>query len=230
MLFRYAETLDCVPGDVELADGHARIVGVPEKAIAIKRVAASAHWHPAGLPENMEPGIHETAIVTPPSLAAPDAEDRVASALTYGSVFDLAAVEIERDSGRVRIETYVSVHDVGTMLNPLIVEGQIRGGFAHGLGAALMEELAYDGDGNFLSGSFADYLCPTANDMPPIEIGHITTPSPVTELGAKGMGDGSSMLAPAAIANAVADALGRDDIALPLRLDRVWRLARKAAT
>jgi 2-furoyl-CoA dehydrogenase large subunit len=110
-------------------------------------------------------------------------------------------------------------------MNPLIVEGQVHDGFAHGLGAALMEELAYDARGNFLAGTFADYLCPTAMEVPEVTIGHVETPSPMNALGAKGMGDGSSMLTPAAIANAVADALGRDDITLPLTLQRVWALA-----
>jgi 2-furoyl-CoA dehydrogenase large subunit len=114
---------------------------------------------------------------------------------------------------------------VGRQLNPLIVEGQAQGGFVHGLGAALMEELAYDRQGQFLSGTFADYLCPTAMEVPPITLGHVETPSPMNPLGAKGMGDGSSMLTPAAIANAAADALGRDDIVLPLTLQRVWSLA-----
>jgi 2-furoyl-CoA dehydrogenase large subunit len=95
----------------------------------------------------------------------------------------------------------------------------------HGLGAALFEELAYDEEGNFLSGTFADYLCPTAVEVPPLDIGHVETASPVNALGAKGMGDGSSMLTPAAIANAVADALGRDHVSLPLNLQRVWALA-----
>ena len=87
----------------------------------------------------------------------------------------------------------------------------------------------HDEDGNFLSGTFADYLCPTAADLPPLTIGHYETPSPANRLGSKGMGDGSAMLTPAAIANAVADALGRDDIELPLSLEKVWRLANKAA-
>jgi len=125
----------------------------------------------------------------------------------------------------IRIDKYVSVHDVGRQMNPLIVEGQVHGGFAHGLGATLMEELAYDARGNFLAGTFADYLCPTAMEVPDVTIGHVETPSPMNALGAKGMGDGSSMLTPAAIANAVADALGRDDITLPLTLQRVWALA-----
>src|SRR5262249_3948540 len=118
-----------------------------------------------------------------------------------------------------------SVHDVGTQLNPKVVEGQVHGGFAHGFGAALFEELKYDEQGNFLSGTFADYLCPTAAEVPNIDIGHVETRSPLNALGAKGMGDGSCMLTPAAFANAVADALGRDDISLPLPLRRVCALA-----
>ena len=188
-------------------------------------MAARAHWNPAGLPPDMDPGIYETSILSPPTLASPDAEDRVPSAVTYGFVIDLAAVEIDRATGAIRIDKYVSVHDVGRQINPLIVAGQAHGGFVHGLGAALMEELAYDARGHFLSGTFADYLCPTAAEVPPITMGHVETPSPMNALGAKGMGDGSSMLTPAAIANAVADALGRDDVVLPLTLQRVWSLA-----
>src|ERR1700757_3722522 len=107
---------------------------------------------PPVLPDHAPPGIHEAAVVSPPVLGAPDDEDRIASAVTFGFVIDLAAVEIDRRTGAIRIPKYVSVHDVGTQLNPKIVEGQIYGGFAHGLGAALFEELVYDERGNFLSG------------------------------------------------------------------------------
>src|SRR5262249_23352028 len=166
-----------------------------------------------------------SAVVPPPVLGAPDDEDRIAYAVTFGFVIDLVAVEIDRRTGAIRIDKYVSLHDVGTQLNPKIVEGQVYGGFAHGLGAALFEELAYDERGNFLSGTFEDYLSPTAGEVPPVETGHVVTPPPVKGRGAKGRGDGSSMLTPAVIANAVADALGRDDISLPLNLRRVWALA-----
>jgi 2-furoyl-CoA dehydrogenase large subunit len=220
-----AEALEVAPEDVELVDGSARIVGVPEKGVPVKRLAASAHWHPAGLPEDMAPGIFETAAISPAVLGAPDADDRVASAVTFGYLFDLAAIEVDAETGRIRIDKYVSVHDVGNVLNPIVVEGQILGGFAHGFGAALLEELAYDADGNFLTGTFADYLCPTALDLPPLTIGNYATPSPQNPLGSKGMGDGSSMLTPAVLANAVADALGRTDITLPLTLNKVWALA-----
>ncbi len=220
-----ADALEEPPERIELAEGYARVTGPSNKRIPLRKVAARAHWNPADLPPDMQAGIYETTFLSPPTLGSPDADDRVPSALTYGFVIDLAAVEIDRETGAIRIDKYVSVHDVGRQLNPLIVEGQAQGGFVHGLGAALMEELAYDPQGQFLSGTFADYLCPTAMEVPPITMGHVETPSPMNPLGAKGMGDGSSMLTPAAIANAAADALGRDDIVLPLTLQRVWSLA-----
>ncbi len=219
-----AELLEVAAEDLELAEGRVRIKGVPESGLALGRVAAATHWHPAGLPDGMAPGLYETALLNPAVLDAPDGADRVASAATFGFLCDLAAVEIDRHTGRVRVERYASVHDVGRILNPIIVEGQVRGGFAHGFGAAMFENLAYDDEGNFLSGSFADYLCPTAADLPPLAFASYSTPSPQNPLGSKGMGDGSSMLTPVVMANAVADALGRDDVELPLNLDRVWRL------
>ena len=220
-----ADALEVAPEDIELTGGQAQVVGVPDKAVSVRRLAAKTHWHPAGLPEHMSPGIYETEIMSPEMLNEPDAEDRVASAVTFGYVCDLAAVEVEPDTGRVHVHRYVSVHDVGRILNQLVVEGQIHGGFAHGMGGAFLEEFVYDADGNPQSGTFADYLCPTAPEMPKVTVGHITTVSPHNALGSKGMGDGSSMLAPTVIANAVADALGRDDIEIPLTLNKVWDLA-----
>jgi 2-furoyl-CoA dehydrogenase large subunit len=220
-----SELLDVKPEDVDLYEGYARVRGGSNKGVSFRKVAARAHWDPSHLPEGCSPGLVETAILSPRILGSPGDDDRIASAATFGFVIDLAAIEIDPKSGALRIDKYVSVHDVGTQLNPKIVEGQVHGGFVHGLGAALFEELAYDERGNFLSGTFADYLCPTAVEVPTVDIGHVETVTPVNSLGAKGMGDGSSMLTPAAIANAVADALGRDDISLPLTLQRVWDLA-----
>jgi 2-furoyl-CoA dehydrogenase large subunit len=220
-----ADVLEVPPERIELKDGYVKVTDGSNRGMPLRRIASRAHWNPNGLPADVSAGIYESTVLSPPTLASPDAEDRVPSAVTYGFVVDLVAVEIERATGAIRIDKYVSVHDVGRQMNPLIVEGQVHGGFAHGLGAALMEELAYDARGNFLSGTFADYLCPTSMEVPPVTIGHVETPSPMNAFGAKGMGDGSSMLTPAAIANAVADALGRDDITLPLTLQRVWALA-----
>ena len=219
-----AEDLEVAAEDIELVDGTARVVGVPEKSLSFRRVAAKTHWHPAGLPKGMAPGIFETAIVSSPELGPPDEQDRVASAVTFGFICDLAAIEIDPATGRIEVRKYVSVHDVGKVLNPLIVEGQIVGGFAHGIAGALLEEMVYDAEGNPLSGSFADYLCITAPEMPKLTVGHVDTPSPHTALGAKGMGDGCSMLAPTVIANAVADALGREDVEPPFTLNKVWAL------
>ena len=188
-------------------------------------MAAATHWHPTGLPDGLAPGLYETALLNPEVLDAPDGTDRVASAVTFGFIYDVAAVEVDPKTGRVRIERYASVHDVGRILNPIIVEGQIRGGFAHGFGAAMFEELAFDPDANFLSGTFADYLCPTSGDLPTLVFDHSRTDTPQNSVGSKGMGDGSSMLTPVVMANAVADAVDRDDIELPLTLNRVWQLA-----
>lgn len=216
-----AEELRVEAEHIELRGGVARVRGDPIREIPIKRLASRAHWHPTG----SVAGLYETATWSPPVLGEISPDDRVASALTFGFVCDVAAVEIDRATGRLDIVKYVSVHDVGNILNPTLVEGQIHGGFAHGIGAALFEELAYDKEGNFLSGTFAEYLCPTAPEVPPLIIGHVATPSPTNELGSKGMGDGSSMSSPAALCNAVGDALARDDIEPPLTLNRVWAYA-----
>jgi 2-furoyl-CoA dehydrogenase large subunit len=174
------------------------------------------------------PGLRETAFWTPPTLAAPDDADRVNTSAAYGFVFDLCGVEVCRDTGRVRIDCYITGHDAGRLLNPALVDGQIRGAFAQGLGAALMEEFRYGPDGSFQSGTFADYLVPTACEVPDPVIVHLETPSPFTPLGAKGVGEGNNMSTPVAIANAVADALRPlcdvTDIRLPLTPSRVLAL------
>jgi 2-furoyl-CoA dehydrogenase large subunit len=150
----------------------------------------------------------------------------VASSAAHGFLADVAVVEVERDTGQVRVLEYVTVHDAGRLLNPLLVEGQVRGGFAHGAGVALFERIVHDDDGNLLTGTFMDYLCPTAPDLPPLTMGHRETPSPFTTLGSKGLGEGTTMSAPAAIANAVADAIGVQAVEVPLTPGRVWELLR----
>jgi 2-furoyl-CoA dehydrogenase large subunit len=190
--------------------------------LPLRRVAGIAHWNPDALPPGLEPGLHETAFCAAPNLAPPDESDRVASSAAHGFLVDLAVVEIDTATGEVGVLDYVTVHDAGRILNPLLADGQIRGGFAHGAGAALFERVVYDDDGNLLTGTLMDYLCPTGPDLPPLRIAHLETPSPFTVLGAKGLGEGNTMSVPAAIANAVADALGKDDLELPLTPPRVW--------
>jgi 2-furoyl-CoA dehydrogenase large subunit len=195
-----------------------------DDSVSLRRVAGIAHWNPHALPAGMEPGLHETAFFAAPNLAPPDEDDRVASSAAHGFICDVAVVEVSRETGAVDVIDYVTVHDAGRLLNPLLVEGQVRGGFAHGAGAALFERVVYDDDGNLLTGSFMDYLCPTAPDLPSLRIGHLETASPFTPLGAKGLGEGNTMSVPAAIANAVADALRVEHVEVPLTPPRVWEL------
>ncbi len=197
-----------------------------DESASLRRVAGVAHWHTDGLPPGMEPGLHETAFCAAPNLAAPDEEDRVAPSAAHGFIADVAVVEVDRETGRVAVLDYATVHDAGRLLNPLIADGQVRGDFAHGAGAALFERVVYDEDGNLLTGTFMDYLCPTAPDLPTLQIGHRETPSPFTPLGAKGLGEGGTMSVPAAITNAVADALGIEQVEVPLTPARVWDLLR----
>ncbi len=197
-------------------------VGDPE--LALRKVAGMAHWNPEGLPDGLEPGLAEVAFWATPNLDPPDTEDRVASSGAHGFIVDVCAVEVERETGAVTVTDYVTVHDAGVLLNPLLADGQVLGGFAHGAAAALFEAHAYDEDGNLLTASLVDYLTPTAPDVPALRIDHLSSPSPFTALGAKGLGEGNTMSAPAAIANAVADALDRDEVELPLTGPRVWEL------
>jgi 2-furoyl-CoA dehydrogenase large subunit len=197
-------------------------LGDPE--LPLRRVAGTAHWNPEGLPDGMEPGLAAVAYWAAPNLDPPDLEDRVASSGAHGLIIDVCSVEIDRDTGAVTVLDYVTVHDAGTLLNPMLADGQVRGGFAHGAAAALFERHVWDESGSLLTASLMDYLAPTAPDVPGLEIGHRSSPSPFTALGAKGLGEGNTMSTPVAIANAVADAIGRDDIELPLTPPRVWAL------
>ncbi len=209
----------------EKVDAIREHLGEPE--LPLRRVAGTAHWDPASLPEGMEPGLSATAFWATPNLDPPDSDDRVASSGAHGFLVDVAVVEVDRETGRVDVLDYVTVHDAGVLLNPALADGQVLGGFAHGAGAALLERHVHDEWGNLMTASFVDYLAPTAPDVPPVRIGHRSSPSSFTALGAKGLGEGTTMSAPVAIANAVADALGRDGVELPLTPPRVWELLRR---
>ena len=202
-----AHLMDVPPGEVEFRDGGVHRTGGKAAAYSIKDLAGRAHWNTESLPEGMEPGLSATAVFGFSVARAVDAEDRVNSSNTYGFIAEVMAVEVDPDTAAITILKYVTVHDAGTIINPMIVEGQIYGGALHGLGGALYEELAYDDDGQPLTGTFMDYLVPTASEAPDIEIAHVVSPSPLTTLGSKGLGESSSMTVPAVIANAVSDAL-----------------------
>ena len=219
-----ANQLNVLKDDIEFADGKIRSRSNPDNALPFARVAGTAHWSPVLLPADMAPALRETGVWSPPELEPPASDDRINTSLTYGFVFDLCGVEIDPDTFTARVDRYVSMHDAGTLLNPLIAEGQVRGAFAQGIAAALFEEFVYDEAGSFLSGTFADYLVPTVAEVPALEILHIHSPSPFTPLGAKGLAEGNCMSVPACIANAIADALGIADVPLPATPRRLHEL------
>jgi 2-furoyl-CoA dehydrogenase large subunit len=211
-----AAQLNVAADHIEFAGGNVRARANPDNAVALSRLAATSHWAPGMQPADLDHAIRETAFWTPAELTAPTPSDEINSSLCHGFIFDVCGVEVDRSTGAVRIDRYVTTHDCGRILHPAMVAGQITGGFAHALGAALYEEYAYAPDGSFLAGTFADYLVPTAMEVPAPLILHMQSPSPFTPLGAKGVGEGNCMSTPVCIANAVADALDLDHVDLPL--------------
>lgn len=190
-----ANMLECSAGDLELRNGAVGVVGVPGNEVTLSAIAKAARpgWDSAR-PQGMAAGLEETAYYEPPTV-------------TWAYATHAALVEVDPDLGRVAIDKYVIVHDCGTVINPMLVDGQIHGGAVQGLGGALLEEMSYDADGQILVGSFMDYLVPGASDMPHLDLVHMHHPSPLNPFGVKGVGEGSAIAPPVAIANAVCDAL-----------------------
>ena len=212
-----AQHLQAVPKMIELADRHARIVGDASRTIPIALLARWASRNVENLPAGMEPGLIATAFVDGP----PDG--------SYTNAVHAAVVEIDLATAAVELKRFVVVEDCGTIVNPMIVDGQVRGGVVQGIGSALWEHFIYDDSAQPMTTNFADYLMPIASSLPDIEVHHIQTPSPVTPLGMKGLGEGGAIGPAAAIANAVANALGVPVQETPITLHRVWELISKAA-
>ncbi len=217
-----ASRLNVPVEDVAFAEGKIHAANNPDNAIPFYRVGGLAHWSPSSLPDDVEPGIRETSMWNAPELTPTTANDEINTSLAYGFGFDFCGVEVDPSTGIVTVDKYVSAHDCGAVLNPGLAEGQIRGSWASAYGATFLEEFCYDADGAFRSGTLAEYLVPTAADLPDLTLVHPTpNPSPYTRLGAKGIAEGNQYSTPACIANAVADALGIDDVELPLKPARV---------
>jgi len=193
-----AEMLEANPDDLEIAGGVISVRGTPSWTVAFREVARRAHHEPHLLPEGLEPGLESTR-----RYSAPDPG-------SFSSAMHAAHVEVDRETGEVKVLRYVVVEDCGTVINPTIVEGQVHGGVAQGIGGALAEHLRYDPSGQLVTTSLMDYLVPTATEIPPIEVLHLESPSPNTLGGWKGMGEGGAINAPAAIVSAVNDALRRE--------------------
>jgi len=226
-----ARLLEVSPEALEFRDGAVRPRDGRGPSYSLKELAGRAHWNAAATAGGLEPGLQATAVFGFPQATAVDADDRVNSSNTYGFIAEVIAVEVDPETACVKILRYVSVHDAGTVINPAIAEGQIYGGALHGLGGALWEELQYDATGQCLTATLMDYPIPCATQAPTLDIVHLSSPSPLTLLGSKGLGESSAMTVPAAIANAVSDALaplGVRVTELPLTPARLWTLIEQA--
>ncbi|MFB3737343.1 MAG: xanthine dehydrogenase family protein molybdopterin-binding subunit [Candidatus Velamenicoccus archaeovorus] len=213
------ELLETDPGDLEIVDGRISPRGAQEPSTTLADVARAATPGPrATLPEGAEPGLETTYYFVPPTV-------------TFASGTHVVGVEVDEETGFVKLLKYVTVDDCGQMLNPMVVEGQIMGGVAHGIGNAILEEAIYDAEGQLLTGTYMDYLLPTAADVPPIQVGHQEFLSELNPFGIKGCGEGGAVSPPAAIANAIVDALAplRVNVdRVPLHPESLYRLIQEA--
>ena len=211
MLSGALEALECSPDDLEWELGRWFVKGDKERGKTIQEIALLSHGS-LELPEGIEGHLDATAVYNPPNLTYP-----------YGCY--ICVVDVDPGTGQVKVRRFIAVDDCGPRINPTIVEGQIHGGLVDGIGMALMESIAFDTDGNCLGGSFMDYLLPTAMEVPTFELGETVTPSPHHPLGCKGVGESATVGSPAAVVNAVMDALkpyGVRHADMPLTPAQVW--------
>jgi len=212
-----AHQLEVAEGDLEFEAGRFAVKGSPDRGLGIKEIALQA-WTAHNLPDGMEPGLQATHVYDPPNFSWP-------------AGCHVAVVEVDAETGDTRLVRYVAVDDVGTVINPQIVDGQVHGGIAQGVAQALYEEAVYDEDGNLVTGSMLNYLVPSAAELPSFQVDRTATPSPTNPLGVKGVGETATIASPAAVMNAVVDALshlGVKDLAMPATPERVWRAIREA--
>ncbi|WP_188186681.1 aerobic carbon-monoxide dehydrogenase large subunit [Nonomuraea sp. SYSU D8015] len=208
-----AAMLEASPDDLEWADGKWSVVGDPSTGKSMAEIALAAHSN-LELPEGVEGHLDAVTVYNPPNLTYP-----------FGAY--ICVVDVDPGTGQVKVRRFVAVDDCGVRINPMIVEGQIHGGLADGVGMALMQVMAFDEDGNHLGASFMDYLLPTAIECPAWELGETVTPSPTHPIGAKGVGESATVGSPAAVVNAVVDALrpyGVRHADMPLTPANVWRV------
>jgi carbon-monoxide dehydrogenase large subunit len=211
-----AHKLECSPEDLEFANGSWNVKGT-EKSVGFGEVALTAYV-PHDYPENEEPGLDFASFYDPTNFVYP-----------FGA--HICVVEVDKDTGEVKIVRYIAVDDAGNIINPMIVEGQVHGGVAHGIGQALYEGAVYDDSGQLLNASMMDYCIPRADNMPFFETDHTVTPCPHNPLGVKGIGEAGTIGSTPAVVNAVIDALsdyGVKDLQMPLLPQRVWAAMQQA--
>lgn len=224
--------LEVAPEDLELAGPAFRLRGGHERSCSFGEIARACYFEMWRLPSDLDLSLEATAVFRPDHVQqVPDDSGRLNDCITYGHATHVAVVELDTELGQVRVVDYVVVHDCGTIVNPAIVEGQIVGGVAQGVGAALLEEVAYDADGQILTAGLTDYAVPTAVEIPTIKLAHDESPAPSVPGGYRGVGESGIIGAPAAIAGAVEDALasaGARVRRLPLTSEHVLSLRRGA--
>lgn len=195
------------PEYLEYVDGRVQARGNPQQAMPMQQLTAISLFNTALLPAGVGPGMEATCVYNYPKAGPRDEKQRSNYAATYANVVHATAIEIDPLSGAYKVLKYVVVHDAGTLINPMVVEGQVHGATAHSLGSAMLEELVYDEEGQHLTATFNEYLCPKATDIPDMHLEHLCSPSPFTAHGVKGMGEGGGPV-PALIAQAIEDAIG----------------------
>lgn len=208
-----ANLLEAAPADIVLEGGSYHVRGSATPAVSLGDIATTAYGRTMSLPEGVDPGLEVTVTFDPPDVThSPDSHGKMNAASTWSNASHGAVVEVDLVTGVVNVVDYVVVHDCGTLINPTIVAGQIQGGVAQGIAGALYEHLCYSDTAQPQSASFMDYLIPTAIEIPQVTIDHFETPAPGIPLGAKGAGESGTIGSPAAVANAVADALAEFDV------------------
>jgi carbon-monoxide dehydrogenase large subunit len=213
-----AALLEAAPEDIELAEGKFRVRGSPDQAKTMAEIAGAAHIPPQELPTDIELGLEATAAYDPENFVFP-----------FGA--HACVVEVDPETGKVNVVRYVAVDDCGPAVNPMLIDGQIHGGVVHAIGQALYEQVAYDAQGQLVTGTFVDYALPTAAEVPSFETDRTETPSPVNSLGVKGIGEAGTIAATPAVTAAVLDALqplGVEWIDMPLTPRRVWEAIEQA--
>jgi carbon-monoxide dehydrogenase large subunit len=204
-----AHLLEASPEDVVLEDGAISVRGSAKPSVSLAEVATIAKVRTVELPDGIDPGLDHSAVYDAPGVEhVPDERGRLNAVAASANATHAAIVKVEVDTGWVEVLKYIVIHDCGTMISPSQVDGQIRGGVAQGIGASLYEEVRYSPEGQPLTTSFMDYLLPSSDETPPIIIEHFESPSPTTARGVKGVGESGPIGPPAAIANAIVDALG----------------------
>jgi carbon-monoxide dehydrogenase large subunit len=214
-----AHMMECDPSDIEFVDGAFRVKGSPAQSKSLAEIAFTI-WAAHDNPEGVEATLDSEATFDPDTFSFP-----------HGT--HLCAVEVDTETGRTKIRSYVSVDDIGKVVNPLIVEGQVHGGIAQGIGQALFEEAIFDEAGNLVTGTFVDYLVPSSADLPHFTTDRTETPATSNVLGVKGVGEAGTIASTPAVVNAIVDALrpyGVNDVEMPCTPERVWRAIQTASS